>query len=281
MPIRSEHSEPAGADPGSASPVGPVVVRFEAIVSTSLHARQLIATGQTPARPTLFVAERQTGGVGRFGRAFASPPGGLWFTLCWPLAEPRREAALGLGSLGVRIGWACLMAVRGAMARAGADAERAGFKWPNDVRVDGRKVLGVLTELVGQGPGRALLVGVGCNANCTLAALPPELRNTAGTLRDLCGSGDRPGEIDLEALRQELVEYLMAALASPTLSAEQHAVLERNLALRGAAVVGQDESGAALAGTLAGLSPSGKPLIRLSDGRVVPAEQMSYAEGAG
>src|SRR5262249_44079790 len=58
----------------------------------------------------------------------------------------------------------------------------ARIKWPNDVRVGGRKVAGVLVE---RGPGA--VVGIGLNADVAADDFPPGLRDTATSLRILGG----------------------------------------------------------------------------------------------
>ncbi len=59
-----------------------------------------------------------------------------------------------------------------------------GIKWPNDVLLDGRKLAGVLVEVV---PQDWIVVGVGVNTNCCLREAPEELRQRAVSLADLTG----------------------------------------------------------------------------------------------
>jgi BirA family biotin operon repressor/biotin-[acetyl-CoA-carboxylase] ligase len=98
-------------------------------------------------------------------------------------------------------------------------AERAGVsaqvKWPNDVLVGGRKVAGILVE--GRPQERWAVLGIGVNVALRPDDFPPELRDTAGTLRLEPGavSGtlaallevlerwlERPGEAVLDAVRE-------------------------------------------------------------------------------
>jgi len=55
---------------------------------------------------------------------------------------------------------------------------------PNDVLAAGRKLAGILVEVL---PDRRHVIGIGLNTNNTLADAPPELQATAATLRDLSG----------------------------------------------------------------------------------------------
>ncbi len=51
----------------------------------------------------------------------------------------------------------------------------AAIKWPNDVRVDGRKIAGILVECPSP-QGRAAVIGIGLNVNVDREALPADLR---------------------------------------------------------------------------------------------------------
>lgn len=173
----------------------------DSIDSTSLQARRDLAAGALPLAGVLYTATEQTAGVGRLRRPWASPQGGLWCTLAAPLPPGPPADALGL-----RVGLACLRALR---TFAGpADATRFTLKWPNDILLDRRKVLGALTEIVPGPRGvRWALVGVGVNADFPAAALPPPLAGAATTLRDALGRPAPPDEL-LPCLLPELLHAL-------------------------------------------------------------------------
>jgi BirA family biotin operon repressor/biotin-[acetyl-CoA-carboxylase] ligase len=90
----------------------------------------------------------------------------------------------------------------GAVATAEIVADWTGrdarIKWPNDVRVDGRKVAGVLVER-----GQGAVIGIGLNANLEAGDFPPELRDAATSLRIL---GGRP--VDRSELARALIRRL-------------------------------------------------------------------------
>lgn len=101
------------------------------------------------------LAETQTAGRGRRGRAWQSPLGGnLYFSLL------RRfdSGMAALSGLSLVVG----IAVIDALADCGV--AEIGLKWPNDVLAQGRKLAGILVELGGEflGPCHAV-VGVGIN----------------------------------------------------------------------------------------------------------------------
>jgi BirA family biotin operon repressor/biotin-[acetyl-CoA-carboxylase] ligase len=144
----------------------------------------------SPANDGLVVlAEEQWAGRGRRGRSWSAPPRSslLLSVLLYP---PETLAATP---------W---LTALGAVAAAEVVAEAAGvdarIKWPNDVRVDGKKVAGILVE---RGP--AAVVGIGINVNVPSDGFPPELRATATSLQVLNGA-----PLD----RSELVRTLLRRL---------------------------------------------------------------------
>lgn len=101
------------------------------------------------------LAELQSAGRGRRGRAWHLPLGG---GLALSLLKRFDGALAGLAGLSAAVG---VMVVR-ALADCGIDQAR--LKWPNDVTVDDRKLAGILIELGGDalGPCHAV-IGIGIN----------------------------------------------------------------------------------------------------------------------
>jgi len=129
----------------------------------------------------VWVAEVQTSGRGRQGRAWLSPPGeNLLFSVLLRLrCAPARVPPVSL---------ACGLAVRDAVARAlGAGDADVVVKWPNDVLVrsarDGvlRKVAGILVES-GIAGAKVEYVVVGIGINVHTRALPEELTAIATSI---------------------------------------------------------------------------------------------------
>lgn len=111
---------------------------------------------QTPAGGAMvLLAEQQTGGRGRRGRAWASP---VAANLYLSIARHFSGGLARLGGLSLVAGIAVAEALR---AQGFADV---GLKWPNDLVVDGRKLGGLLVEGGGEhgGPIRAV-IGIGIN----------------------------------------------------------------------------------------------------------------------
>lgn len=134
--------------------------------STNAEAAALAREG-APAG-TVVVAEAQTEGRGRLGRAWWSPPGD---NLYLSYLHRVRLAPDRLGGLTLDVG----LAVSEALDELGLPA---GLKWPNDIIVRGRKLGGLLAELhTGIQGGDAVVVGVGLDLNT--CAFPSELASVA------------------------------------------------------------------------------------------------------
>ncbi len=133
---------------------GPVH-HFDAVASTNDLAKELAAQGAPEG--TLVVAEAQTGGRGRLGRQWDSPPGtGLYVSLLLRPPLPPTEMP--------QITLTTAVAVARAVTRVTGVAP--GIKWPNDLLLDGRKLGGILTEMETESERiRHLVVGLGLNVN--------------------------------------------------------------------------------------------------------------------
>lgn len=146
-----------------------------------LEARRRLAAGEQP--PFVVIADQQTGGVGRLGRAWSSPRGGWWLTVASPLNQGRTtvhdDTALCVAD------WV-LTTCRAVMtAQMGAGVPELTIKWPNDVMAGDLKLAGVLIEVVGTSDGPVALVGVGVNADIDPKTLGEGVRERATSLRAL------------------------------------------------------------------------------------------------
>lgn len=192
------------------------------ITSTQTRARELAS--QSHPTPLLITADRQTAGLGRTGRHWESPPGGLWCTLLWPLPPHHQHI---LNALGLRVGLAVARAVRQLLAPAPSPPD-VRLKWPNDVLLvrDGhaQKLAGTLIEIKRHAPNTYALLGVGLNLNNDPALLPPHLAPHATSLRAHFAS-DIPSDVALEALLHHLLDALSAEGVDQARLAEIRALL--------------------------------------------------------
>lgn len=128
-------------------------IQVEIVAETGSTNSDLLARVPTLSGPTLLLAESQTQGRGRSGKAWLSAPGAtLTFSLAWRFAR-RLEAMSGL-PLAVGI------AIADALAEAGV---RTTLKWPNDIWKDGRKLGGILVESRPAADGTWAVIGIGLN----------------------------------------------------------------------------------------------------------------------
>jgi BirA family biotin operon repressor/biotin-[acetyl-CoA-carboxylase] ligase len=167
------------------------ILRVGRVSSTQDTARAYAVSGAGVG--TVIVADTQSEGRGRQGRAWDSPSGGLYMT-----------ALLEAGSHANLVPLVAGVAVAETM-RDGFGVE-AVLKWPNDVLIGGRKVGGVLVDAVWSGEERCvILLGVGVNLNNAI----PELLDEATSLSEEAGE-----EIDVDAFLGSLLENLDGILST-------------------------------------------------------------------
>lgn len=209
----------------------------------------------------MLLAESQTQGRGRAGRAWLSPPDvNLYFTL---VLEPPAEALRGVAFI---TPLAIAAAIEEVTANKGAPLQ-CELKWPNDVLIEGRKVAGVLIETVETSErGRVALVGAGINVNLDVAAYP-EISSIATSVREQTGFAV-PREEVLAAFCNHL-EPLYAELRGG--STRPFQLWRSRLATLGREVTA---SGTAetVHGRAVDVSPDGALIIEQPDGRRVSVE---------
>lgn len=243
----------------------PAVRIFDTLRSTNDVAREWADAG-APAG-ALVLADAQSAGRGRGGRAWWSPAGvGLYASV---VLRPERAVAgdVDAGVVSLRVGLALAGALRSAY---GLDAR---VKWPNDLLAPrGGKLAGVLCESALAGSNPAYVVaGMGVNVGHP-DALPPELRDSATSVAAVLGHA-----VERAALLAPLAAELAALAAAPVapLSAEELARVGRLDALAGRLVRvdrgppvrarGVDPSGALRVASLVG---GGETLVRTGTVRI-------------
>lgn len=126
---------------------------------------------------TVCVAEEQSVGKGRLARGWFSPYGkGLWFSLLLkPTFLPQEAPKMTL--------LAAVAVVRAVRELCGVKAE---IKWPNDILLEGRKLVGILTEMSAEfGHINYLVVGIGINVCVPQSMVPEALRESAVSIDDV------------------------------------------------------------------------------------------------
>ena len=137
------------------------------------------------------VSEFQTAGRGRRGRQWLSAPGdSLTFSLLWRFAP---------GTVPVGLSLAVGLAVVQALEKV--DAGKTALKWPNDLLREGKKLGGILVELVPGAP-HAAVIGIGLNLRLP-ASMPDELKAQSAAL-----TAQVPAEVILGNLLSVLLGVL-------------------------------------------------------------------------
>ena len=153
---------------------GKTCLCFDTLDSTNDYGK--ILSEKQKVHGTLIVADTQTAGKGRRGRAWQSPKGSsVSMSLCLEPKLPTERAA----------GLTLVMALSVASAIEEMTGEKAMIKWPNDIVLNGKKICGILTEMFLREKDYVVIIGVGINVN--ILEFPPEIRNIATSLCLECG----------------------------------------------------------------------------------------------
>jgi BirA family biotin operon repressor/biotin-[acetyl-CoA-carboxylase] ligase len=234
--------------------LGTQMLLFWQVPSTNQTLRQLAEAGAREG--TVVLAETQTAGRGRLGKAWFSPVGVNLYasTLFRPAIAPREVGVFSL---------IASLALSDAMWAEGA---AAGIKWPNDILVDGRKVAGTLVACASGGDVvDYVILGVGVNLNVEDAALTAVLGQEAGLATSLRRAIGRPIDRNafaatfLNLLEKWFLTYRLRG-AGPVLAAWR----DRDV-LKGRPVVVAEE-GRSYHGRAVGIDDDGQLLIQNNEG---------------
>jgi BirA family biotin operon repressor/biotin-[acetyl-CoA-carboxylase] ligase len=181
------------------------------------------ACGSASNDGLVVLADDQTAGRGRLGRSWTAPPRSsiLMSVVVFP---PSKIDPSGCDA-GLDAAWLTAMgAVATAEVVSAWIGREAAIKWPNDVRVDGCKIAGILVErpaapgLAGSTPsatdgaepkrpdepGRPAVIGIGLNVNLDRDALAADLRDRATSIRIERGGGP----VDRSEVARDLIRRL-------------------------------------------------------------------------
>jgi len=173
----------------------------EETASTNDDAKRALASGAPHG--ALFVAESQTAGRGRQGRTWQGEPGA---SLLFSLVVRCPIAPHVAGAIPVAAGLALAEAIDDVAGRA-----VARVKWPNDVRIGGKKVAGILADAtVRAGAVEGVVVGVGANVGAMYFA------------NDLVGRATSLANEGIAAERLDLLERFCVRFEALVERAAQH-----------------------------------------------------------
>lgn len=231
----------------------------------------------TAAMGAVLTTDDQRAGRGRRDRRWTTPPRSsiAVSVLLQPGQVPRSA-------------WSWLPLVVGvgvvdALVRvAGLDAR---LKWPNDVLVDGRKVCGVLAEVVETPSGAAVVVGIGVNVSQSVDELADATVAATATSLALAGAATTDRDTLLRAILRSVglrYDAWLEADGSPRRSHIGAAYRERCSTIgRDVRVELPDQT--ALVGAAEGVDDDGRLLVRTPDGvvRALAAGDVVHVRGSG
>lgn len=148
---------------------------YQEIDSTNQEAKKEAILGVKHG--TVILAERQTAGNGRRNHKFASPEGGLYFSIILRPEHLKEQTPEAIMDMSLRVVKGAIQDVIGCELTA----------HHNDLFLDGRKVCGILTESGVEFESNLLqwvVVGIGINVRTRIGDLPEDVQEVAGSLLD-------------------------------------------------------------------------------------------------
>ena len=234
------------------SEFGKRAYHFFKVDSTNRVALELGHAGEPHG--ALVVAEEQTAGRGRAGRAWLSEKSaGIYMTLLLrPQLIPSQAPVLTM---------AAGLAVRDAIAEVAAI--ETDIRWPNDVLVGGKKLCGILTEMYAE-PDRVKFVVCGIGINVNQSKMPDALGKIGTSL--LIETGRTHSRVDIvvrllrrfESYYNQLVKEGAAPIIKRFSEVSSYAKGKRVRVTTGAET---------FEGTTAGLDAAGLLLVKRDGGR--------------
>lgn len=234
-----------------------VASRLVVVPSAGSTNRELVE--QASASPTewphlsVLVTDDQTAGRGRLDRSWQAPAG-TSLAISVLLRPEQLPGSLPVGAFG----WLPLIAgVAMKRAIAASGVAEAELKWPNDVLIGGRKVCGILAELLNDASG--VVVGAGVNLTIGADELPVE---TATSLR-LAGVAEPDPDVLLATYLDELrvLSYELANAGGDADGSGIRSLLERECATVGRDVRIELPDGTVLTTRATGLDGVGRLMV--------------------
>ncbi len=211
----------------------------------------------------VLIAEHQTAGRGRHGRAWSATPGAqITMSVGVSLVDPVDIPTHTWGWLSLATGVAVVDAVSPLIKGA-----KPGLKWPNDVLVDGSKLAGILAEVARP----AIVIGLGLN----VTQAPEAVAGATSLLQLGVAAPDRQRLVGglLRELGRRIAAWRTARGADPQLAADYRA---RSLTI-GSRVRAQLPGGDEVVGTATGIDDQGRLRLR-TDGDTVTETVISAGD---
>lgn len=216
----------------------------KSIPSTNSEALKRAVDGASHG--TVILSDEQTAGRGRSGKTFFSPANtGIYMSIV--LCPEMRRANAYLITI--------LAAVAVCKTIEKLTGKEPKIKWVNDVLLDGKKVCGILTEMVGDFESAMVdkvIVGIGMNVRTANTQFPQELRSIAASLF--------PENVTRNQIVAEIINELMHSYARFDSAAFVEEYKKRSLIL--GKTIQYTRNGSPCSGLVVDISPSGNLVVR-------------------
>ncbi|WP_304065957.1 biotin--[acetyl-CoA-carboxylase] ligase [Megamonas hypermegale] len=157
--------------------LGSDIKYFTTTDSTNNQAKKLALDGAVDG--TIVISEEQNGGRGRLSRSFFCPKyKGIWFSVILRPDFLPQEAPK------------CTLLAAVAVTKAIYDVTgvKVGIKWPNDILYNGKKLVGILTEMSAEMERiNYIVLGIGIDVNISVEETPEDIRDIMTSLSQITG----------------------------------------------------------------------------------------------
>lgn len=157
--------------------LGSDIKYFTTTDSTNNQAKKLALDGAVDG--TIVISEEQNGGRGRLSRSFFCPKyKGIWFSVILRPDFLPQEAPK------------CTLLAAVAVTKAIYDVTgvKVGIKWPNDILYNGKKLVGILTEMSAEMERiNYIVLGIGIDVNISVEETPEDIWDIMTSLSQITG----------------------------------------------------------------------------------------------
>lgn len=170
--------------------IGKYVYYFDSINSTQKYAKKIKAE-----HGTLIIADKQTEGMGRDGRIWISPKGGISLSI---ILHPKFDIST-ITIFPLAVSLALSIAIKKTLSI------QTELKWPNDLMINGKKIAGILVDAsLESNIVESLIVGVGINFNINVKDTQKMLKDTNYDISSLVQDKKIMPKILVQAFLKEL-----------------------------------------------------------------------------
>ena len=157
------------------------IIKYNVVTSTNDVAMNLI-NNKTKESGCIY-SELQTRGRGTKGKEWISTLGNLFVSIFFPLKNnypPFNEFSI------------INAVIVSDVIKKYCIGKNISFKWPNDVFVNGKKICGILQEVITSGENKFLIIGIGINL-----VTNPDLKKPYKATNIFLETGNKPQIIEL------------------------------------------------------------------------------------